>query len=117
LISYREQHPFVRSKKTIPSFTTQLAVLACFTVALARPRGAIGHDREADLVGVMTEIPSRASEVLNHDERIQEIATEIALARDVLYLGRHSAYPLALEGPLKLKGFPTFTPRAMPPAR
>jgi glucosamine--fructose-6-phosphate aminotransferase (isomerizing) len=85
------------------AFTTQLAVLACFTVALARARGAISHARAAELVGVMTEIPSRASEVLNHDQRIREIAVEIAEARDVLYLGRGSAYPLALEGALKLK--------------
>ena len=85
------------------AFTTQLAVFACFTVALARARGAIDHCREAELVGVMTEIPSRVSEVLNHDERIQQIAPEVALARDVLYLGRGGAYPLALEGALKLK--------------
>jgi glucosamine 6-phosphate synthetase-like amidotransferase/phosphosugar isomerase protein len=52
----------------------------------------------------MTEIPPRASEVLNHDERIREIAVEIAEARDVLYLGGGSAFPLALEGALKLKG-------------
>ena len=75
-----------------------------FTVALARARGAISHNREAELVGVMTEIPSRASEVLNHDERIREIAAEIAEARDVLYLGRGSAYPLALEGALEAEG-------------
>jgi glucosamine--fructose-6-phosphate aminotransferase (isomerizing) len=81
------------------AFTTQLAVLASFTVALARARGAISHAREAELVSVMMEIPSRASEVFNQDERIQEIA----LARDVLYLGRGSAFPLALEGALKLK--------------
>jgi glucosamine--fructose-6-phosphate aminotransferase (isomerizing) len=85
------------------AFTTQLAVLACLTIALARARGAITRAQEAALVGVMTEIPSRASEVLNHDERIREIAAEIAEARDVLYLGRGSAYPLALEGALKLK--------------
>ena len=85
------------------AFTTQLAVLASFTVALARARGAVSHNREAELVGVMTEIPSRASDVLNHDERIRKIAVEIAEARDVLYLGRGSAYPLALEGALKLK--------------
>jgi glucosamine--fructose-6-phosphate aminotransferase (isomerizing) len=85
------------------AFTTQLAVLACFTVALARARGTIGHVREAELVGVMTEIPSRASEVLNHNERIREIAAEVAEARDVLYLGRGSVFPLALEGALKLK--------------
>jgi glucosamine--fructose-6-phosphate aminotransferase (isomerizing) len=85
------------------AFTTQLAVLASFTVALARARGAISHAREAELVNVMMEIPARAREVLNQDERIQEIAAEIALARDVLYLGRGSAFPLALEGALKLK--------------
>jgi len=85
------------------AFTTQLAVLACFTVALARARGVISRAREAELVGVMTEIPSRAGEVLNQDERISNIAVEIAEARDVLYLGRGSAFPLALEGALKLK--------------
>jgi glutamine---fructose-6-phosphate transaminase (isomerizing) len=85
------------------AFTTQLAVLACFAVALARARGAIGHQREAELVAALTEIPSRASEVLNHDERIRQIAVAVAEARDVLYLGRGSAFPLALEGALKLK--------------
>src|SRR6202023_2660706 len=75
------------------AFTTQLAVLACFTVALARVRGTIDHAREAALTSFLTEIPSRASDVLNHDERIREIAVQIAEARDVLYLGRGSAFP------------------------
>ena len=85
------------------AFTTQLAVLAGLTIAMARARGAITHEREAELVGHLTEIPSRAAEVLNHDERLRQIAQSIAEARDVLYLGRGSAYPLALEGALKLK--------------
>jgi glucosamine--fructose-6-phosphate aminotransferase (isomerizing) len=85
------------------AFTTQLAVLACFTVALARARSVVDHTRESQLVAALTEIPSRASEVLNHDGRLREIAAEIAEARDVLYLGRGSAFPLALEGALKLK--------------
>jgi glucosamine--fructose-6-phosphate aminotransferase (isomerizing) len=85
------------------AFTTQLAVLAALTIAMARARGAITHEREAELVGHLSEIPSRAAEVLNHDERLREIAQTIAEARDVLYLGRGSAFPLALEGALKLK--------------
>jgi glucosamine--fructose-6-phosphate aminotransferase (isomerizing) len=85
------------------AFTTQLAVLAALTVALGRARGTIDEATEMTLAHQLAEIPSRAAEVLNHDERIQEIAAEIALARDVLYLGRGSAYPLALEGALKLK--------------
>ena len=85
------------------AFTTQLAVLAGLAIAMARARGAIDHAREAELVGHLIEIPSRAAEVLNHDERLREIAQTIAEARDVLYLGRGSAFPLALEGALKLK--------------
>jgi glucosamine--fructose-6-phosphate aminotransferase (isomerizing) len=59
---------------------------------------------EARLSGALTEVPSRAAEVLNHDERIKAIAQEtFTPARDVLYLGRGTSYPLALEGALKLK--------------
>jgi glutamine---fructose-6-phosphate transaminase (isomerizing) len=85
------------------AFTTQLVVLACLTIALARARGTIDAAREAALSVALTEVPARASEVLNHAERIVEIAAAIAEARDVLYLGRGTCYPLALEGALKLK--------------
>jgi glucosamine--fructose-6-phosphate aminotransferase (isomerizing) len=85
------------------AFTTQLVVLACLTIALARARGTIDAAQEAALSVALTEVPARASEVLNHAERIAEIAAAIAEARDVLYLGRGTGYPLALEGALKLK--------------
>ncbi len=85
------------------AFTTQLAVLACFAIAVARARGAIDAAREAQLSTALTEVPARANEVLTHAERIAEIAAVLAEARDVLYLGRGTAYPLALEGALKLK--------------
>src|SRR3984885_6518364 len=78
-------------------------VLPALAVALARARGTIDAAQEAALAHQLAEIPARAAEVLNHDERIREISEEIAQARDVLYLGRGSAYPLALEGALKLK--------------
>ena len=85
------------------AFTTQLTVIACLAIAAARARKTIDHDREAALSVAISEVPSRAAEVLNHDEAIQEIAHEVAKARDVLYLGRGTAYPIALEGALKLK--------------
>ncbi|KAA5607342.1 glutamine--fructose-6-phosphate transaminase (isomerizing) [Roseospira marina] len=86
------------------AFTTQLVVLACLTIALARARGVMDRETEARLSGAMTEVPSRAAEVLNHDGRIRAIAEDAFVpARDVLYLGRGTSYPLALEGALKLK--------------
>ena len=85
------------------AFTTQLAVLACFSIALARARNAIGRDREAALSAALAEVPGRAGVLLNHDGAIAALAARIAEARDVLYLGRGTSYPLALEGALKLK--------------
>jgi glucosamine--fructose-6-phosphate aminotransferase (isomerizing) len=85
------------------ALTAQLTVLACLVVVTARARGAISAKREAELAKALTEVPARAAEVLNHDARIRTLAKEVAQARDVLYLGRGTSYPIALEGALKLK--------------
>ncbi|MBT4891120.1 MAG: glutamine--fructose-6-phosphate transaminase (isomerizing), partial [Rhodospirillales bacterium] len=85
------------------AFTTQLTVLACLTIAIARERGTLDGEGAARLMEALVEVPARAAEVLNHDENIQEIAKQVAEARDVLYLGRGTSYPIALEGALKLK--------------
>ena len=85
------------------AFTTQLTVLACLAVATAEARGTITQKEVGNIVGALTEIPARAAEVLNHDDAIRELAVSIAEARDVLYLGRGTNYPIALEGALKLK--------------
>jgi glucosamine--fructose-6-phosphate aminotransferase (isomerizing) len=85
------------------AFTTQLTVLACLALAIARARGAIDAAREAALSQALLEVPARAADVLNHDEAIRAIAADMVEARDVLYLGRGLLYPIALEGALKLK--------------
>ena len=85
------------------AFTTQLVVLACLAIAMGRAKGTITHAREATLMDALVEVPARAAEVLNHDERIKELAAEVAVARDVLFLGRGTNYPIAMEGALKLK--------------
>ncbi len=85
------------------AFTTQLTVLASLVIAMAVKRGAIDRAREAELCRALTEVPSRANEVLIHDDRLAELAEEVAEARGVLYLGRGTGFPIALEGALKLK--------------
>ncbi len=85
------------------ALTAQLTVLACLVVVTARARGAISKERETELAKALTEVPARAAEVLNHDARIRSLSKEVAQARDVLYLGRGTSYPIALEGALKLK--------------
>ena len=85
------------------AFTTQLTTLACLTIAIAARRGAIDRAEEAELCQALVELPSRVNDILNHDERIAALAREVAEARDVLYLGRGTGFPIALEGALKLK--------------
>ncbi|MBI2236462.1 MAG: glutamine--fructose-6-phosphate transaminase (isomerizing) [Magnetospirillum sp.] len=85
------------------AFTTQLTVLACLSIALGRARGGIDAETEARLSQTLAEVPALMAEVLRHDDALRAIAEDIAQARDVLYLGRGTGFPIALEGALKLK--------------
>lgn len=85
------------------AFTCQLAALACLAIALGRARGVISSDMERELVKALTEVPRLISTMLRSEDAYIDIAQKLSKARDVLYLGRGSSYPLALEGALKLK--------------
>ncbi|HVV41391.1 MAG TPA: glutamine--fructose-6-phosphate transaminase (isomerizing) [Nitrobacter sp.] len=85
------------------AFTCQLMVLAALAVAAGRRRGELSEQDEAKLVHGLVEIPRLMSEALTTEPLIEKLARDIAKSRDVLYLGRGTSYPLALEGALKLK--------------
>jgi glucosamine--fructose-6-phosphate aminotransferase (isomerizing) len=85
------------------AFTTQLAALACLVVAAGRARGVLTAAAAAELAQALIETPGKAAEALELDERIARVAAELAEARDVLYLGRGTAWTIAMEGALKLK--------------
>ena len=85
------------------AFTTQLVTLACFAIALARARGAIDGAEEARLTDALAHVPAHAADVLSHDERILALTETLRQAETVLYIGRGTGYPIAMEGALKLK--------------
>lgn len=85
------------------AFTTQLATLACFTLALAEARGAILPEVQTRLTTALLTVSSKLAEALSLNEGIAEVAQVVAKAQDVLYLGRGTAYAIAHEGALKLK--------------
>jgi glucosamine--fructose-6-phosphate aminotransferase (isomerizing) len=85
------------------AFTCQLMVLAAIAVAAGRARGQLSDADEAGLVHGLVEIPRLMAAALAIEPQIEKLAREIAKSRDVLYLGRGTSYPLALEGALKLK--------------
>jgi glucosamine--fructose-6-phosphate aminotransferase (isomerizing) len=85
------------------AFTCQLMVLAAVAVAAGKARGALSDDDEAKLVHSLVGIPRLMSAALATEPQIEKLARDISKSRDVLYLGRGTSYPLALEGALKLK--------------
>ncbi len=85
------------------AFTCQLAALACLAIAAGRCRGVLAPEDERNLVHALIEVPRLMSEALRLEPQIEALARDLAKCRDVLYLGRGTAYPLALEGALKLK--------------
>ena len=85
------------------AFTCQLMVLAAIAVAAGKARGELSEADEAKLVHGLVEIPRLMSAALATEPQIEKLAREISKSRDVLYLGRGTSYPLALEGALKLK--------------
>jgi glucosamine--fructose-6-phosphate aminotransferase (isomerizing) len=85
------------------AFTCQLAVLACLAIAAGRARGVLSDDDERALVGALVEVPRLMTEALALEPQLEHLARDLAKSRDVLYLGRGTSYPIALEGALKLK--------------
>jgi glutamine---fructose-6-phosphate transaminase (isomerizing) len=85
------------------AFTCQLSVLASLAVRAAAARGTITRDQEKAMVRQLSEAPRFASQVLKLEGQIEKVAHALSQVRNVLYLGRDTNYPLALEGALKLK--------------
>jgi glucosamine--fructose-6-phosphate aminotransferase (isomerizing) len=85
------------------AFTCQLAALACLAIAAGRARGILSRADEQKLVRALIEVPRHMAEALAIEPAIEHLARDLAKSRDVLYLGRGTSFPIALEGALKLK--------------
>ncbi len=85
------------------AFTCQLAALAVLAVAAGKARGHLSRDDERKLVHALIEVPRHMAEALKLEHEIERLAKQLMDASDVLYLGRGTNFPLALEGALKLK--------------
>ncbi|KRR20958.1 glutamine--fructose-6-phosphate transaminase (isomerizing) [Bradyrhizobium retamae] len=85
------------------AFTCQLMVLAALAVAAGKSRGELSDSDETRLVQRLIEIPRLMATALATEPQIEKLARDMAKCRNVVYLGRGTSFPLALEGALKLK--------------
>ncbi len=85
------------------AFTSQVSTLTLLALSLAQEKGTIPQERFAELIAELQRIPDKIEKILEHDEKISQIAKVFTYAHNFIYLGRAYNYPVALEGALKLK--------------
>ncbi len=85
------------------AFTCQLSVLLMLALKAASDRGHISAEGLADHVADLRGLPSVVRAALDQTQEIRRTGQALSEARDVLFMGRGTMYPLAHEGALKLK--------------
>src|SRR5213079_1145127 len=85
------------------AFTTQLAALALLTMTLAKMRGRLPAEREAELLHSLRHLPRALERVLHVEPQVKMWSQKFAQLQHALFLGRGIHYPIAMEGALKLK--------------
>jgi glucosamine--fructose-6-phosphate aminotransferase (isomerizing) len=85
------------------AFTAQLTVLALLAVKIAHAKDVINDIQYQGYITDLNCIPRLISQALSIDVAVQKVALKLATAQDIIFLGRGSMYPLAMEGALKLK--------------
>jgi glutamine---fructose-6-phosphate transaminase (isomerizing) len=85
------------------TFATQMVALDLLALYLAQVRGTMFPEEIGAMVDRMLELPSQVHRTLDLDDQITDLAERYHTARDFLFMGRHTGYPAALEGALKLK--------------
>jgi glucosamine--fructose-6-phosphate aminotransferase (isomerizing) len=100
--SYTHAGPEIGVAST-KAFTAQVTVLTLMAASLARKKGKLNESKFRNLLSSLEAIPQKVQLVLDKTEKIKKIAEKYKDARNALYLGRGSSFPVALEGALKLK--------------
>jgi glucosamine--fructose-6-phosphate aminotransferase (isomerizing) len=85
------------------AFTTQLAALVLLTMVLAKLKGRLPAEREAQLLAALRHLPQALANVLQLEPEVKRWAEKFAGKHHALFLGRGIHYPIAMEGALKLK--------------
>ncbi len=100
--SYTHAGPEIGVAST-KAFTTQLVLLAMMALSLGKRRGTIRDEKFSLLLNELEALPMKIEKLLESDSYIKGVSAIYKDARNALYLGRGTSFPIALEGALKLK--------------
>ena len=100
--SYTHAGPEIGVAST-KAFTTQVTLMAIMAIMIGKKRGTIDPHKYQNLLNEMEALPSKIEKLLESDNYIKEISKDYQDSSNALFLGRGTAFPIALEGALKLK--------------
>jgi glutamine---fructose-6-phosphate transaminase (isomerizing) len=85
------------------TFATQMVALDLLALYLAQTRGTMFPEEVAETIDRLRDLPTKVERALGLDGQTRDLAERFSDAKDFLFIGRHTGYPAALEGALKLK--------------
>jgi glucosamine--fructose-6-phosphate aminotransferase (isomerizing) len=85
------------------TFATQMVSQYILAMYLAQVRGSMFPEEIAEVLTRMSELPAQVQRAIELDAQVQELAGRFQGSHDWLFIGRHTGFPAALEGALKLK--------------
>jgi len=85
------------------TFSTQMVAQELVALYLAQVRAAKFPEEISEVLADLDELPAKVARAIASEDRVRAVAERLVDARDVLFIGRHTGYPAALEGALKLK--------------
>ncbi len=90
----------VASTKT---FISSLTCLLMFAMRMGLSRGTLPQERASKLISELGHLPLMLGDLVADESPYESLANEFFSLSDFLFLGRGLAFPLAMEGALKLK--------------
>jgi glucosamine--fructose-6-phosphate aminotransferase (isomerizing) len=85
------------------AFTAQVAVLIMMALKIAHEKQTISKEQFEKLLTELYRIPAKIEMILEQNNKIEDLSKIFTYAHNFIYMGRGYAYPIALEGALKLK--------------
>lgn len=85
------------------AFTAQVTVLTMMALAIAKEKNTISKERYLSIIKELQYIPGKIKQILDQNDKIEDLSRTFTYAQNFIYLGRGYSYPIALEGALKLK--------------
>ena len=85
------------------AFTSQLIALVMLLMAIGKTKQTLSSQVESRILRGLRKLPSLIQDALAKEPIIENLAQTIAKSNTVIFLGRGTMFPVAMEGALKLK--------------